>query len=185
MAVVATLSKGYDYIWKPVDRRPRMRPATTSRPARAGESRPAAGGAPAPKRSASSMARPSSANRTTCCRRVRSPDGTPLGSPGQRPERRRAVCRATGRRTARYRRTPTRTADQSRQACPPNRYLKLARPAGFEPATRCLEGTSGGCLEVAPRRLTWVLAASMVADNGSASPENCQRWLPAWLPGCN
>jgi hypothetical protein len=35
VAVVATLSKGYDleYIWKPVDRGPpRTRPATTSRP---------------------------------------------------------------------------------------------------------------------------------------------------------
>jgi len=27
--------------------------------------------------------------------------------------------------------------------------MNLARPAGFDPATRCLEGTSGGRLEVA------------------------------------
>ena len=47
--------------------RPRTRPATTSRPARAGESRPAAGGAPARRPSASSPASGSSANRTTCC----------------------------------------------------------------------------------------------------------------------
>ena len=47
--------------------RPRTRPATTSRPARPGESRPAAGGARAPKRSASSPASGSSASRTTCC----------------------------------------------------------------------------------------------------------------------
>ena len=47
--------------------RPRTRPAITSRPARPGENRPAAGGAPAPERSASSPARPSSANRTIFC----------------------------------------------------------------------------------------------------------------------
>ena len=47
--------------------RPRTRPATTSRPARPGENHPAAGGAPAPEPSASSPARPSSANRMICC----------------------------------------------------------------------------------------------------------------------
>jgi hypothetical protein len=32
---------------------------------------------------------------------------------------------------------------------------RFARPAGFGPATRCLEGTSAECLEVARRCLTW------------------------------
>ena len=49
MAVVATLSKGYDldYIWKQVDRGPAQGRGQLlhPRPARAGESRPAAGGA--------------------------------------------------------------------------------------------------------------------------------------------
>ena len=31
----------------------------------------------------------------------------------------------------------------------PKKSSGLARPAGFDPATRCLEGTSGECLEVA------------------------------------
>jgi hypothetical protein len=47
VAVVATLSKGYDLesIWKQVDRaRSRTRPGITFRPARVGENRPAAGG---------------------------------------------------------------------------------------------------------------------------------------------
>ena len=49
MAVVATLSKGHDleYVWKQVNRGPaRDAAGITSRPARAGESRRAAGGAP-------------------------------------------------------------------------------------------------------------------------------------------
>ena len=70
MAVVATLSKGYDldYIWRrSTATRRRTRPAITSRPAKAAGSRRAAGGARAPKRSASSSARWSSASRMTCC----------------------------------------------------------------------------------------------------------------------
>ena len=87
MAVVATLSKGYDldYVWKQVDRgRPRTRPATTSRPAKAGENRPAAGGARAPKLLASSLARWSSANRITCCSASVRPGRHPLGRPPDR-----------------------------------------------------------------------------------------------------
>src|SRR5438046_2522113 len=70
VAVVATLSKGYDldYIWKQADAaRPRTRPATTSGPARAGENNRAAGGDPAGEPSASNPASGSSASRTTCC----------------------------------------------------------------------------------------------------------------------
>src|SRR6266567_4105644 len=47
--------------------RPRTRPATTSRPATAGENRPAAGGARARKRSGSSLVSGLSASRMTCC----------------------------------------------------------------------------------------------------------------------
>ena len=57
--------------------RPRTRPAITSRPARPAESRPAAGGAPAPGRSASSPARRSSANRMTCCSASAKPPTAP------------------------------------------------------------------------------------------------------------
>ncbi len=28
----------------------------------------------------------------------------------------------------------------------------------------------------------WGLTASMMAESGSVSPGNCQRWLPTWLP---
>jgi hypothetical protein len=60
VAVVATLSKGYDleHIWRQVDRGPAKDAAgTTFRPARPGESRRAAGRARARRRSAWSLAR--------------------------------------------------------------------------------------------------------------------------------
>ena len=64
--------------------RPRTRPGITSRPARAGESRPAAGGAPALRPSASSPVSWSSGNRTICCSAsTRPPTATQLGrAPG-------------------------------------------------------------------------------------------------------
>ena len=62
--------------------RPRTRPATTSRPARAAESRPAAGGAPAPKPSASSPARRVEREPYDLLFGERkAPDGTQLGRP--------------------------------------------------------------------------------------------------------
>src|SRR5690348_1177017 len=62
--------------------RSRTLPAITSRPARAEVNRRAAGGAPAPKRWASTMASGSSANRMTCCSAsVKAPDGAQLGRP--------------------------------------------------------------------------------------------------------
>ena len=85
MAVVATLSKGYDleYIWKQVDRGPAKDAASYYIQAgETGENRPAAGGAPAPERSASSPARPSSANRTIfCSASVNLPTARQLGRP--------------------------------------------------------------------------------------------------------
>jgi hypothetical protein len=60
------------------------------------------------------------------------------------------------------------------------RFRSSARPA---PATRCLEGISGGLPDDTRCRLKWFLAASMMAHNGPASPGSCQRWLPKWLPG--
>ena len=107
--------------------RPRTRPATTSRPARAAESRPAAGGAPARRPSASSPARGSSASRTTCCSAsARPPTAPSWQAAGQRPQSRRPVREAAGRRAARHRRTPARTADRSHQAGP-------AEPAVLRP----------------------------------------------------
>ncbi len=41
--------------------------------------------------------------------------------------------------------------------------VRLARPAGFEPATRCLEGTVGPSRDVAWRRYTSHLPAVTVA----------------------
>src|SRR6185437_216889 len=55
-------------------------------------------------------------------------------------------------------------------------------PAGFDPATRCLEGTCWESREVAWSRPIWPLAALIVAGRGSKSPWNCRRWLPFWLP---
>ena len=62
--------------------RPRTRPATTSRPARAAESRPAAGGARARRRWAWSLVRWSSGNAYDLLFGQRkAPDGTQLGRP--------------------------------------------------------------------------------------------------------
>ena len=64
----------------------------------------------------------------------------------------------------------------------PKYSIELARPAGFEPATRCLEGTVEGSREVAWRRPTRRLAADTIAGNRVASLGVCRWWLPAWLP---
>jgi hypothetical protein len=57
-----------------------------------------------------------------------------------------------------------------------------ARRAGFEPATRCLEGKVQGSRRVALCRLTWRLAASMITGSRLASLAVCRCWLPVWLP---
>ena len=60
MAVAATLSKGYDldYIWKQVDRDSSKDAASYYiQASETGENHPAAGGAPAPERSASAKRR--------------------------------------------------------------------------------------------------------------------------------
>jgi hypothetical protein len=56
------------------------------------------------------------------------------------------------------------------------------RPAGFEPATRCLEGTVEPSLDIAWYRSMGRLTALMSADRGPASLGSCGRWLPIWLP---
>src|SRR5690349_18123045 len=58
----------------------------------------------------------------------------------------------------------------------------LARPAGFEPATRCLEVTVTASGDVACCRSTSCLAAGTIAGCRRASREVCLRWLPDWLP---
>jgi hypothetical protein len=58
----------------------------------------------------------------------------------------------------------------------------LARPAGFEPATRCLEGTLKASRDVAQRCPGSHLAATIVAGHRRASRGVCLRWLPDWLP---
>ena len=60
--------------------------------------------------------------------------------------------------------------------------FQKARPAGFEPATRCLEGTFEASRDVAWRRSTSHLAVRIVADCRGASRGVCLRWLPYWLP---
>jgi hypothetical protein len=60
--------------------------------------------------------------------------------------------------------------------------FELARPAGFEPATRCLEGTFEPSRDVAWRRSTSHLAVVIVADCRTASRGVCLHWLPYWLP---
>jgi len=60
--------------------------------------------------------------------------------------------------------------------------LWLARLAGFEPATRCLEGTSRGSPDAARNGLMGSLAALIVAGGGTTSPSVCGWWLPGWLP---
>ena len=81
VAVVATLSKGYDldYIWKQVDRGPAKDAASYYiQASETGENRRAGGGVPAPGPLASSPARRSSASRTICC----SASARPLMAPG-------------------------------------------------------------------------------------------------------
>lgn len=56
-----------------------------------------------------------------------------------------------------------------------------ARPAGFKPATRCLEGTAGASRDVAWRRSTRHLTAIIVADCRTASRGVCLHWLTYWL----
>jgi hypothetical protein len=84
LAVVATLTKGYDldYIWKQVDQGPVKDAAGYYiQASEDGESLPAFGGAPARRPSASSPASWSSGNRTICCSERKAPDGTQLGRP--------------------------------------------------------------------------------------------------------
>jgi|tagenome__1003787_1003787.scaffolds.fasta_scaffold20972094_1 hypothetical protein len=57
-----------------------------------------------------------------------------------------------------------------------------ARRAGFEPTTRCLEGTICALLEVGWSRPVWHLPAVMMAGGSSMWPGVCPRWLPVWLP---
>jgi hypothetical protein len=59
----------------------------------------------------------------------------------------------------------------------------LARPAGFEPATRCLEGNVGASRDIAWRRSASHLAATIVTGRRRASCSVCLRWLPDWLSG--
>ena len=47
----------------------------------------------------------------------------------------------------------------------PKYSIELARPAGFEPATRCLEGTVRGSREVAWCRPMWRSAEDTIAGN--------------------
>src|ERR1700722_11494388 len=56
------------------------------------------------------------------------------------------------------------------------------RPAGFEPATRCLEGTVEASRCVAWCRSMSHLTARMRAGCGLALPGGCGCWLPVWLP---
>jgi hypothetical protein len=58
----------------------------------------------------------------------------------------------------------------------------LVRLAGFEPATRCLEGTSRGSPDAARCGSMGGLAALLVAVSGTVSPSVCGWWLPDWLP---
>jgi hypothetical protein len=57
----------------------------------------------------------------------------------------------------------------------------LARLAGFEPATRCLDGTVGGSPEAARCGSMGGLAVLIVAGSGAAPPSACAWWLPDWL----
>ena len=58
----------------------------------------------------------------------------------------------------------------------------LARPAGFEPATRCLEDTFGLSRDVAWRRPIRRLAGRIIWVCRPMSLGVCRRWLPDWLP---
>ena len=80
MAVVATLSKGYDldYIWKQVDHGPAKDAAGYYiQASESGENRPAAGGDQERKRSASSPVRRSSGNLMTCSSANAKPPAAP------------------------------------------------------------------------------------------------------------
>jgi hypothetical protein len=59
--------------------------------------------------------------------------------------------------------------------------IQRARPAGFEPATGCLEGTAGGWPDVAWRRSTRHLAAVIVAKCRRTLLGICLHWPTHWL----
>ncbi len=65
----------------------------------------------------------------------------------------------------------------------PELGVLVARLAGFEPATRCLEGTASRSLEDAACGLTSSFAVFMMAGCGLRQPDVCLQWLPKWLPG--
>ena len=108
--------------------RPRTRPATTSRPARPGENRPAAGGAPAPR--ALGFEPGQTVERQPYDLAVRRAQGSrwhPARPPAwQRPQSRRPVRRAAGGRAACHRRAQTRAPHRGRQEGP-------AEPAVLRP----------------------------------------------------
>ena len=66
-----------------------------------------------------------------------------------------------------------------------DRFRRSARPAGFEPATRCLEATVAASRDVACRRPASHLAGPIVAAGRRASRGVCLCRLPDWLPGIN
>ena len=136
MAVVATLSRGYDldYIWKQVDRGPAKDAASYYiHASETGENHPAAGGDPARELLAWSPARWSSARRMSCC----SANAVPPTAPGWAGLHVMAAKPPTYTRScwppaARHRRTQTRTADRGRQAGPPMSPLLRPDPVAVQ-----------------------------------------------------
>ena len=133
MAVVATLTKGYDldYIWRQVDRS--LAKDAAGYYIQASES----GGEPPGRwwgpgaQGARPRARPDSRARTVrpAVRRAQGTGRHPARqAAGQRAERRRHLRPPAGRRTARHRRTPARTADRSHPPGPAKPAVLRPRP---------------------------------------------------------
>ena len=71
---------------------------------------------------------------------------------------------------------------QTRTSTPLKREDLLVRPAGFEPATRCLEGKAQGSRQVAWCRPMRRSTADTIAGSRVASLCVCRRWLPVGSP---
>jgi hypothetical protein len=65
----------------------------------------------------------------------------------------------------------------------PELVFQKARPAGFEPATRCLEDIFESSRDVAWRRPIRRLAGQIIRTCRPALLDVGLRWLPDWLPG--
>ena len=135
MAVVATLSKGYDldYIWKQVDRGPAKDAASYYiQASESGGSRRAAGGAPVQRPSVRAGRRIERQPYDLLFGERQAPDGTQLGRRPTAAAKPPTSTRAAGRRAACHRRTQARTPHRGRQEGPAEPAVLRLNPVAVQ-----------------------------------------------------